>query len=43
MKFRVHLFDGTKFETDETPDKVAAKYAGRVAKIKRIKATPKSS
>lgn len=37
MKFRVHLRDGSKFDTDEHPDQLNKKYGGAIAKIKRIK------
>lgn len=37
MKFRVHLRDGSKLDTDETPEQIIKKYASAVAKIKRIK------
>jgi len=37
MQFRVHLRDGSKFDTNETPEQLNKKYGGAIAKIKRIK------
>lgn len=37
MKFRVHLIDGSKFDTNETPQAIHEEYLGRVLRIKRIR------
>lgn len=37
MKFRVHLTDGTKFETDDEPEEIQKRFKGMVQKIKRIR------
>lgn len=35
--FRVHLKDGSKFDTDKTPDQIQLAHAGQVVKIKKLK------
>lgn len=37
MRFRVHLTDGTKVETDDAPERIQEKHRGRIAKIKKLK------